>query len=473
VSSPATSAVPVPAFTAQPLVWRSCDVIFQCSTMTVPLDYANPSGSKIGIAVIRLRSTSKNRIGSVVLNPGGPGGSGITYELSVAKVVQQELNDRFDVVSFDPRGVGASDPIRCLTTAQEDAYVGFLANPADPAQVAEQASLAKEFASACEARNGPLLAHVGTVNTARDLDVLRGAIGDSKLTYIGASYGTYLGAIYASMFPTHVRALVLDGAVDPSASMTTVDHRQAQGFELALHSYIASCVSSSACPLGRSAATAEGKLDALLSSLDAKPLPGQGSRTVNKAIGLNAVALAMYSPTLWPSLTAALQSAFAGKGSRLLALSDEEAERTSSGYTNLIDSNVAINCADRPGPSGGIAGYAAAAASGVVDGPTFGVAIGWALPPCAYWPVPPESTPAPVSKLPGLPTVLVVGTIRDPATPYAQAVSLSSQLQGRLLTYNGDGHTAYLRGSACIDRAVNAYVLAGALPASGLVCQPG
>jgi pimeloyl-ACP methyl ester carboxylesterase len=463
----------VPAFTAQPLVWHTCNITFQCSTMTVPLDYANPGGTKIGIAVIRLRASSQSRIGSVVLNPGGPGGSGISYELAVARVMRQDLGGHFDVVSFDPRGVGASDPIRCLTTAQEDTYVGFLANPADPAQVAEQATLAKEFAAGCSARSGPLLAHVGTVDTARDLDVLRGALGDSKLTYIGASYGTYLGAIYASMFPTHVRALVLDGAVNPAAPMTTVDHLQAQGFELALHSYIASCVKSASCPLGTSAATSEGKLDALLSALASNPLPGQGSRTVNKAIGLNAVALAMYSPTLWPSLTAALQSAFAGNGSRLLALSDEEAERTSSGYTNLIDANVAINCIDRPGPSGGIAGYVAAAAAGAADGPTFGEAIGWALPPCAYWPVAPVSSPASVSRLPGLPNVLVIGTIRDPATPYSQAVSLATQLGGRLLTYNGDGHTAYLRGSLCVDRAVDSYLLSGALPTSGLVCQPG
>jgi pimeloyl-ACP methyl ester carboxylesterase len=435
--------------------------------MTVPLDYAHPT-TTIGIAVIRLRATAANRIGSVVLNPGGPGGSGISYELDVAKVIRQDLGNRFDVVSFDPRGVGASDPIRCETTAQEDAYIGLLANPADPAQVAEQGVLAKQFAQGCEARSGALLPHDGTVDTARDLDVLRAALGEPKLTYIGASYGTFLGAIYASMFPTHVRAFVLDGAVNPAAPLTTVDHLQAQGFELALHSYIASCVTSTSCPLGTSASTAEAKLDAFLSALAAKPLPGSGARVVNKAIALGAVEEAMYTNALWPSLTFALTAGFAGNGAALLLLSDEGSERTSAGYSNLIESNVAINCADRPGPSGGLAGYAAAAASGAADGPTFGVAIGWALPPCAYWPVPPESTPAPVSRLPGLPTVLVVGTTRDPATPYSQSVALASQLQGRLLTFNGDGHTAYLRGSACIDRAIDGYIVAGTLPASGL-----
>jgi hypothetical protein len=181
----------------------------------------------------------------------------------------------------------------------------------------------------------------------------------------------------------------------------------------------------------------------------------------------------MYSPSLWPSLTAALRSAFAGNGGPLLALSDEEAERTSSGYSNLVDSNAAINCIDRPGPSGGFAGYAAAAAAGAADGPTFGVAIGWALPPCAFWPVPPVSSPAPVTSKPGLPTLLVVGTTRDPATPYSQAVSVAKQLSGRLLTYDGDGHTAYLRGSSCVDRAVDSYLVSLTLPTSGLVCQPG
>ncbi len=472
LSSPSPTAT-VPAFTAAPLVWRSCDTKYQCATMTVPLDYAQPTGTKIGIAVIRLPAPTKDRIGSVVINPGGPGGSGISYELGVASVIQKNLGDRFDVVSFDPRGVGASNPIRCLTAAQEDAYVGFLANPKDPAQVAEQGSLAKQFATGCEARSGALLAHVGTVDAARDLDVLRAALGDSKLTYIGASYGTFLGAMYASMFPTHVRALVLDGAVDPSASMVVADHKQAQGFELALHSYIASCIRSSSCPLGTSATAAEPRLDSLLSSLAAHPLPGIGTRTVNKAVALNGVALAMYSPVFWPMLTAALRSAFAGQGSRLLQMSDEQSGRTSSGYSNLVESNVAINCVDRPGPSGGIAGYGAAAAAGAADGPTFGVAIGWAEPPCAYWPVAPTSTPTAVSRQPGLPTVLVVGTTRDPATPYAQAVSLAGQLGARLLTYDGDGHTAYLRGSACIDRAIDSYLVSGALPSSGLVCQPG
>jgi pimeloyl-ACP methyl ester carboxylesterase len=466
VIDPATLAT----FYGQKLAWSSCSGGFQCATLTVPLDYAHPASGSIKLAVIRRTTSSSSRIGSVVLNPGGPGASGIAYARSAARVIGTELGNRFDVVSFDPRGVGQSDPIRCLTAAQLDVSLAFEADPNNPAQVGRQGLLAKQFADGCEAKSGALLAHVSTVETARDLDVLRAALGDSKLTYIGASYGTFLGALYAQLFPTHVRALVLDGALDPSASAAELNSVQAQGFELALKSFIAWCVRSSSCPLGRSATAAEPKLDAWLALPSTNRLRTPAGRSLSTAIALSGIAAALYSPTTWAQLRSALEEGFAGNPSGLIALSDDLNGRQSDGtYNNLVESNTAISCVDRPGPTGGIDAYAALAKAGLTDGPTFGEYIGWGDTACAAWPVAPELAPGPVSAV-GSPPILVIGTLRDPATPYRWAQALAAELKGPLLTFDGDGHTANLR-SSCVDRAVSSYLGSLRVPKAGTVCH--
>jgi pimeloyl-ACP methyl ester carboxylesterase len=456
------------AFYTQKLVWKPCVGLY-CTTLTVPIDYANPSAGAIQLAVSRELTTHSPKIGEVVVNPGGPGASGIQFLDSAAGFIRTQLGNSFDVVSFDPRGVGSSAPIRCLTSAQLDQWVAFEADPQSPSAVAEQDQLAKGFASGCQAKSGALLAHVSTVDTARDLDVLRAALGEPKLTYLGFSYGTFLGAIYAQLFPQNVRALVLDGAVDPAASAVELDEVQAQGFEVALKSWIANCVTSSKCPLGTSAATAEQRLDAWLATLRAAPVAGSGGRTLTWSLAVQGIAAALYTVEDWDGLTISIGAAMKGNGAGLLTLSDQIDGRQSDGsYDNLVESNMAINCVDRP-RLGPIAAYAAAAIAGEKDGPTFGQFIGWGNVACAEWPVAPELAPGPISPA-GSPPIMVVGTLRDPATPYRWAQALAKEAKGSLLTYDGDGHTAFLQ-SSCVDAVVKTFVVSLKYPAAGTTCK--
>jgi pimeloyl-ACP methyl ester carboxylesterase len=457
-------------FYTQKLAWKSCSGGFQCAQLKVPLDYAKPSGVALELSVVREQSGVKSKLGSVVLNPGGPGGSGVQYTRAAAPIIGLQLGGKFDIVGFDPRGVGESAPVRCLSAKELDQWVAFEADPASSSEIAQQDVLAKGFAAGCEAKSGALLAHVSTVDTARDLDVLRAALGDPKLSYIGASYGTFLGAIYAQLFPTHVRALVLDGALDPSSSAADLDHTQAKGFEVALQSYIASCVGQDSCPLGTSTAGAEPQLDRWLAVVKATPIHASNGRVLTQALAVSGIAAALYAPTSWSDLTSALTSAFKGDPSRLLELSDQIDGRQGNGtYDNLVESNSAINCVDRPGLGPTIADYAREAIAGAKDGPTFGEFIGWGNVACAEWPVAPELAPGPVSAV-GAPPILVIGTLRDPATPFVGAQALAKQLGGSLLTFDGDGHTAFLR-STCIDNIVKSYVVALKTPAVGTICK--
>jgi pimeloyl-ACP methyl ester carboxylesterase len=456
------------AFYTQHLVWKSC-VGLQCAMLTVPIDYAHPSAGAIQLAVSRELTTRKPNLGEVVVNPGGPGASGIQFLDSAAGFVRTQLGNEFDVVSFDPRGVGSSAPIRCLSSAQLDEWVAFEADPQSPSAVAQQDHLAKAFGVGCQAKSGALLAHVSTVDTARDLDVLRAALGQTKLTYLGFSYGTFLGAIYAQLFPHNVRALVLDGAVDPAASAVELDQVQAAGFEVALKSWIANCVTSAKCPLGTSAATAEQHLDTWLATLRSAPVAGSGGRTLTWSLAVQGIAAALYTVEDWNGLTLSLTAAMKGNPAGLLALSDQIDGRQSNGsYDNLIESNMAINCVDRP-RLGPISAYAAAALAGEKDGPTFGQFIGWGNVACADWPVAPELAPGPISPS-GSPPIMVVGTLRDPATPYRWAQALAKEAKGPLLTYDGDGHTAFLQ-SSCVDAAVKSFLVSLTDPGPGTTCK--
>ena len=318
----------------------------------------------------------------------------------------------------------------------------------------------------------PLLPYVGTQSAARDLDVLRAALGDQRLTYLGKSYGTYLGAWYAQLFPRHVRALVLDGALDPNATSSAINMTQAQGFEVALKSFTANCEQTAGCPLGHgSVGAGVARLQGLVNRATRTPLAnglGDG-RPANGAILLEGVAASLYSKAYWPTLRTALQNAFGGDGTTLIQLADALLERSSGGrYSNLVDSNMAINCLDRPWPHV-LAVWRSAASQAQRAAPQFGEPIVWGSLPCAYWPV--RSNPLPRITAAGARPILVVGTTRDPATPYRWAQALSRELKsGVLLGWNGDGHTAYMMGSSCVDAIVNSYLIKGAVPRSGTVC---
>jgi len=474
-------AGPAPAtlarYYAQHLDWQPCHHGFQCARVLVPFDYAHPgNGKRFSLPVIKLpASDSSRKAGALVVNPGGPGGSGVQYAQGARSAFPAALRARFDIVGFDPRGVAGSEPaLRCMTGPQTDTFLATNDMPASAAQLNQVVAASKQYAARCAQNSGPLLPYVGTQNAARDMDVLRAALGQAKLTYLGKSYGTYLGAWYAQLFPRKVRALVLDGAFDPDTPALQDDLVQAQGFQVALKAFTTSCLATADCPLGArgsSVQAAEGRLQALVVRANSRPLashPATG-QVADGAMLLNGVASALYSRSFWPDLKIGLADAFRGDGSVLVQLADLLLERNPDGtYANLVDADTSISCLDRPWPRS-LASWQAAASAAARAAPLFGAPLVWGNLPCAYWPVPPAAQPAFTAA--GAPPILVVGTTRDPATPYRWARALAADLSsGVLLGWNGDGHTAYGEGSACVDQIVNEYLISLKVPRSGNVC---
>ncbi|MGN6472622.1 MAG: alpha/beta hydrolase, partial [Mycobacteriales bacterium] len=360
--------------------------------------------------------------------------------------------------------------IRCLSSAQLDAYVNLNPVPSTPAQQQSVINASRNFANDCYRRNGSYLEHVGTKDQARDMDVLRAALGDKKLTYYGASYGTYLGAKYAELFPTHIRAMVLDGALNPAESATAANRVQAVGFETDLRDFLAFCVQSGSCPFGSTTTAAAQGLDRLIARLTAHPLQ-VGSRILGAGEFFEGLASGLYSTSDWSELQSVLGAAQSGNGAGVLVFADSLTGRNNDGsYNNLIESNMAINCIDRPSPRS-VAVYERDAAKFAKLAPHFGAAIEYGSMPCAFWRVPPvEPTHAVTAK--GAPPILVIGTTRDPATPFVWAKALARQLSsGVLLTHDGDGHTAYIDRNACVDAVVATYIFDLKPPAAGTVCH--
>src|SRR6185437_1603793 len=327
-----------------------------------------PGGPRFSLPVIKLPATdAAHPVGDLVVNPGGPGGSGVQYALAARGEFPAAVLARFDVVGFDPRGVGGSEPaLSCMTGPELDTYLSTDEMPDTAAQLATVVQQGKFYASRCEQNSRALLPYVGTQNAARDLDVLRAALGQSRLTYLGKSYGTYLGTWYAQLFPHRVRALVLDGAVDPDTTGLQSDAVQAEGVQTAFGSFAAWCRARSGCPLSQELGTGQVASGALL---------------------LNGVAAALYSKSTWPDLKDALVNAFNGDGTVLVQLANLLLERNADGtYANLVDANTAISCVDRPWPRS-LASWQAAASAAERAAPLFGASIVWGNLPCAYWPV--------------------------------------------------------------------------------------
>lgn len=465
----------------QKLTWRSCGVAgFECATMKVPLDYAKPASGDVRLAVARKKATGPGqRIGSLLVNPGGPGGSAVDYLQSYAGVgYPADVRARYDMVAVDPRGVARSEPVECLSGSQMDTYTQADVTPDDKRETGELVDAYKKFAEGCGRQSPALLRHVSTADAARDMDILRALLGDQKLSYVGASYGTLLGATYAGLFPDRVGRMVLDGAMDPSLSARKLNQDQTAGFETAFQSFAKDCVRHSDCPLGGPGTSPDqvGKnLSAFFKRLDAAPIPtgDEDGRKLGEALATTGVIAAMYDEAAWPQLREALTSAMKDKdGAGLLALSDSYYERDADGkYANLMSANAAVNCLDLPAAFSGPDQVEGALPAFEKASPVFGDGLAWAALNCAYWPVRHTGEPHRIEAK-GAAPILVVGTTRDPATPYAWAQSLASQLSsGVLLTYVGDGHTAYGRGSVCIDSTINRYLLQGTPPAKGKRCS--
>ncbi|MRH92046.1 alpha/beta fold hydrolase [Nocardia sp. SYP-A9097] len=462
----------------QQLKWGSCADFgdedmpsgAECTRVTVPVDYANPDGATAKIAVSRIKATG-SKIGSLMFNPGGPGVPGMNM-VNIAD--NTELAERFDRVGFDPRGIGASQPsIKCMTATENDAERAEAPKDNSPAGIASAETENKQYADKCVERTGKdFLAHVGTHEVVQDMDVIRAALGDAELSYVGYSYGTRLGYAYAEKFPDKVRALVLDGALDPSQDPVKESVLQATSFQSVFTKYAQDCASKPDCPLGNDPAQAVARFRALVNPLWDKPVPTDDPRGLHYGDAITGVQQTLYSNRFWPALTKGLRELAAGQGDTLLALADMYDGRRDDGtYDNSADAFNAIRCVDDP-PITDRAVAAKQDAEYRKGAPFLDDAHGGDAAPlelCAIWPVPNTSTPHRLS-IPDLPKTVVISTTNDPATPYQAGVDLADQLKASLITFNGDRHTVSLSGVECVDDPVIAYLVDLKEPAAGLTC---
>ena len=466
--SPVASAGPA----APPKVpWSDCrgdagPKGFQCATVSVPRDPSHPGGAVIGMAIDRHRATGQ-KIGSLLVNPGGPGVSGVDFLPDAVAQMPASLLARFDVVGFDPPGVARTAPITCATGAGLDRYFSTDPEPTTPAGIAALVAASRTLAEGCQAMSAAELPYVSTVDAARDLDVLRAALGDAQLTYLGFSYGSLLGATYANLFPTHARAMVLDGVLDPALPTLTEIAQQSVALDAQLQQFFAACAHSS-CPW-RPGDDPTAAYEALVARVRANPLPARGtSRRVGPAAVLWGTVAALYWPAMWAQLAQALQAASRGDGTGLLALYDGYTGRQGNGsYSNIFEANAAVDCLDSPPvPLAAIQADAPAVESAA---PVFGLLDLYGEVECSVWPLPATGSIGPLPAG-GSPPIVVVGSTGDPVTPYTWAQALAAELaHGVLLTRVGDGHTGY-GSSACIRTQVDRYLTTLAPPAPGTRC---
>ncbi|GHG96310.1 alpha/beta hydrolase [Streptomyces lanatus] len=468
-------AAPLPSsLTSQKLDWGGCKATadspapgdeWQCATLKAPLDWAEPDGRTIDLALIRAKAKGDDRIGSLFFNFGGPGGSGLSTMPWYATNAS-ELGERYDLVSWDPRGVGASEGVRCRGDEEIQAAESVDITPDTPAEETAYFRDAADFGKGCEKSEGTLMAHVSTTDTARDMDLMRQVLGDPKMHYFGISYGTELGGVYAHLFPKNVGRLILDAVVDPGADAVGHAENQARGFQRALNNYLKST--------GQGAEEGTRKIVDLLRRIDAKPLPAASDRELTESLALTGIIRPLYSEASWPTLTSALKAAEQGDGSELLALADDYNDRDASGrYGTGTHSHRVISCLDdKQRPTVGETRKLLPRFEKV--SPVFGPMLGWDTAGwCHDWPVPGQYDSPEVSAA-GAAPILLVGNTGDPATPYEGTRRMADELGkgvGVMLTWKGEGHGAYGSGSDCVDSAVNAYLLRGTVPKDGQVCS--
>ncbi len=402
------------------------------------------------------------------MNPGGPGESGIEFLRSDVTSLAN-LNRRFDLLTWDPRGVAASTPVMCVDGSQEDAYLAIDSVLDDPQEKLAAIQADKDFAAGCQRRSGDLLPFMDSASTARDMEQIRVAVGDSQLTYLGFSYGTYIGQWYAHLFPTHVRALSLDGVVDPTVRANDSILGQVVGFEENLKAFLADCRARTSCGYAR-AGDPGAKLTALMTRLDITPLK-VGARQLTRTLAMTGLLVTLYDQSLWRYLDQGLTAVENGDGRILLLLADAYNHRNADGtYSNLFNGAFhSTYCLDFPVPTD-LAAYDKLGPAFAKASPLFGPWNQYANLQCAYWPAKPKNQQGALT-VKGAPPILLVGGTNDPATPYAEARSVNRQIEGSvLLTRQGNGHTSY-DSSACAHAAEDAYLINLTLPAAGTTCS--
>ncbi|WP_417234875.1 alpha/beta hydrolase [Arthrobacter sp.] len=471
-----TASMPTPPaglekYYSQTLDWTSCSTSFECAEVEVPLDYQHPDRDSIKLSVVKLdaRGTSK---GTLLVNPGGPGASGVDLVMNAGtQMFSADLRKGYDLLGFDPRGVSRSAPVTCQTDAERDEARTEDPDPTTDAGLAELKELSEQFADACAAKTGKELGFIDTVSSAKDLDILRAVNGDARLNYLGFSYGTKLGATYAQLYPKNIGHMVLDGAMDPSLDNEEVTLGQAAAFEKAITAYLEDCLRRQNCPFDGDVDQARDQLHQLFASIEQYPLTAQDGREVGITDFVSGFLVAFYENAYWPTLTDALNAAISGDPTQMLALADMSAGREEDGsYTGNADSAfIAINCLDYPVDTS-LAGQRQDAKELEQASPTIGKYLAYGGFACQDWKFKPTGTPAPVSA-PGAAPIVIIGTTGDPATPYAWSQALNKQLESSvLLTFHGEGHTAYGRSNECIGNAVDEYFLDSTVPEDGLQC---
>ncbi|MBL1076866.1 alpha/beta fold hydrolase [Nocardia sp. 2] len=434
---------------------------WECAVVRAPLDYREPDGASIDLAVIRSRTADPaQRLGSLVYNPGGPGGSGFETVAAAAAKFAAAL-DRYDLVSWDPRGVGRSAPVVCGAVELPERV------PRSDAEWAELDAASGQFADSCSAESGRLLPHLGLFDSARDIDLIRAALGEETLNFLGVSYGGQLGAAYATVFPHRVGRMVLDAPGTPLRTFQRSLLDQAEGSEAALRRFLAFCLSGS-CPLGATEPEALERVDALLAQADSAPLP-TGREPLTRAVAVAALGIGLAAPEIWPQLTTALALALSGDGSELISYADLFTGRAPDGsVSNFAAINTAVNCADYPDV------YSADQIRALLPAfaqtsPRFGELTGLRLLECTHWPV--HGVGRDRLDGTGAAPILLLGNLGDPQARYDWVREVADALaSGVLLTYDGVGHGAYGGVNTCVDAVVNAYLDEGTLPAPETRC---
>ncbi|MFE9574842.1 alpha/beta hydrolase [Nocardia sp. NPDC006044] len=458
-----------PAREVEP-AWSPCQGIagdgrvWECATIAAPRDYRAPGAGAIDLALIRTRSADPaKRLGSLVYNPGGPGGSGLETVVGVASRFSALL-DRYDLVSWDPRGAGRSTAVHCSEGPLPDRV------PRTDSEWAAIDASSEQFTDSCVAASGPLLPHIGLFDSARDIDLVRAAVGDDKLNYLGVSYGGQLGAAYATLFPQRVGRMLLDAPGTPLRGFRQSLLDQSAGSEAALRAFLSFCVNQGNCPLGATEQAASDGIDAFLARVEAAPLHTDRGTPLTRPVATAALGLGVAAPEVWPHLITALAQAFSGNGNELIGYADLFAGRRPDGSrSNFASINTAANCADYPDV------YSTEQIRGFLPefarvSPRFGELTGLRLAECAHWPVHGVGR-ARVSGAGAAPIVLI-GNTGDPEAPIEWVSELAQALApGVLVTYHGVGHGAYGGVNDCVDRVVNAYLREGAVPERGTVCR--
>lgn len=470
----AVAADLVPFYT-QALQWTSCHSTMQCTTAKAPMDWANPAAATIELALIRQPAKSGHPMGSLLVNPGGPGGSGFDFiKDSVNYATDATLQANYDIVGFDPRGVNHSTPVTCYKKPAElDSYIyditpGMIGSAG---WIAAAADANKKFGERCLTLTGPLLGFVDTPSAARDLDMMRAILGDKKLNYLGYSYGTLLGAVYADLFPGKTGRLVLDGAVDPAADDFEGTATQAVGFESALKAFLEDCKTAKDCPFTGGTADTMTEIRALFDSLNASPIANSDGRQLGSSTMFTAIILPLYNKNNWQYLRQLFTTVFAGKAAYAFQLADSYNGRNPDGtYSdNQTEAFISINCLDAHG-DGNVQEMRDEAAKLKQLAPVFGPQMSYGGTGCPNWPVPAKRDRVAIVA-PGSADILVVGTTNDPATPYKWAQAVAASLQhGHLITYHGEGHTAYNKSNPCVNNAVDNFFVKGTVPATDPLC---